>query len=36
MDDFGGWFVTGLGFIVMLWAIYSVIEFNKNKKEKNG
>ena len=36
MDNLGGWLVTAIGFIMMLWSIYSVIEFNKEKKEKHG
>jgi len=36
MENLGGWLVTAFGFIIMLWAIYSVIESNKEKKEKHG
>jgi len=36
MENIGGWVIAGIGVILAIWSIYSVIEFNKNKKEKNG
>jgi len=35
-NNIGGWIISFIGFLLALWSIYSVIESNKDKKEKHG
>jgi len=34
MDNIGGWLITVFAFIMLLWGLYSLKEFDK--KEKHG
>jgi len=36
MENIGGWIISIIGVLLALWSIYSVVEFNKHKKEKHG